>query len=94
MTPTLTTIRFESAYLLCHVNTIDAHLMRIQFDLLWIRIETGLQPASCERALIVAIFIACQLYRHVFVLSTPIQKFYQTCISTCYTCSTLDLFNY
>ena len=25
MTPMLATIRFESAYLLCHVNTIDAH---------------------------------------------------------------------
>ena len=43
MTPTLATIRFESAYLLCHVNAIDAHPMRIQFDSLWMRIETGLQ---------------------------------------------------
>ena len=42
MTPTLATIRFESAYLLCHVNAIDAHPMRIQFDSLWMRIETGL----------------------------------------------------
>ena len=51
MTPTLTTIRFESAYLLCHVNAIDAHPMRIQFDSLWMCIETGLQRASCERPL-------------------------------------------
>ena len=51
MTPTLATIRFESAYLLCHVNAIDSHLMRIQFDSLWMRIETGLQRASCERPL-------------------------------------------
>ena len=49
MTPTLATICFESAYLLCHVNAIDAHLMRIQFDSLWMRIEIGLQRASCER---------------------------------------------
>ena len=49
MTPTLATIRFESAYLLCHVNAIDAHPMRIQFDSLWLHIETGLQRASCER---------------------------------------------
>ena len=49
MTPTLATIRFESAYLLCHVNVIDAHLMRIQFDSLRMHIETGLQRASCER---------------------------------------------
>ena len=42
MTPTLATIRFESAYLLCHVNAIDAHPMRIQSDSLWMRIETGL----------------------------------------------------
>ena len=42
MTPTLATIRFESAYLLCHVNAIDAHPMRIQFDSLLMRIETGL----------------------------------------------------
>ena len=42
MTPTLATICFESAYLLCHVNAIDAHPMRIQFDSLLMRIETGL----------------------------------------------------
>ena len=52
MTPTLAAIRFESAYLLCNVNTIDAHLMSIQFDSLRMRIETRLQRASCERALI------------------------------------------
>ena len=52
MTPTLATIRFESAYLFCHVNAIDAHPMRIQFDSLWMRIETGLQRASCEWPLI------------------------------------------
>ena len=40
----------ESAYLLCHVN---AHPMRIQFDSLWMHIETGLQRASCECALTV-----------------------------------------
>ena len=51
MTPTLTTIRFEFAYLLCHVNAIHVHLMRIQFDSLRMRIKTGLQQASCERAL-------------------------------------------
>ena len=50
MTPMLTTIRFESAYLLCHVNAINAHLMHIQLDSLWMRIETGLQRASCEHA--------------------------------------------
>ena len=32
ITPTLDTIHFESAYLLCHVNAIDAHRMQIQFD--------------------------------------------------------------
>ena len=42
MTPTLATISFESAYLLCHVNVINAHLMRIQFDSLRMRIKTGL----------------------------------------------------
>ena len=51
MTPTLATIRFESAYLLCHVNAIDAHPMRVQFNSLRMRIETRLQQASCERAL-------------------------------------------
>ena len=51
MTPMLTAIRFESAYLLCHVNAIDAHVMRIQFNSLRMRIETGLQWASCEHAL-------------------------------------------
>ena len=30
MTPTLATIRFESAYFLHHVNAIDADPMRIQ----------------------------------------------------------------
>ena len=50
MTPTLATVRFESAYLLCHVNAINAHPMRIQFDLLQMHIETGLR-ASCKRAL-------------------------------------------
>ena len=51
MTPTLATICFESAYLLCHVNAIDVHPMCIQFDSLWMRIKTGLQRASCEHAL-------------------------------------------
>ena len=49
--PTLATIRFESGYLLCHVNVIDMHPMRIQFDLLRMHIKTGLQQASCECAL-------------------------------------------
>ena len=43
MTLTLATIRFKSAYLLYHVNTINVHPMRIQFDSLWMCIETGLQ---------------------------------------------------
>ena len=43
MTPTFATIYFESAYLLCNVNMIDAHLMRIQFDLLQLRIKSRLQ---------------------------------------------------
>ena len=51
MAAMLATICFESAYLFCHVNAIDAHPMQIQFDSLWIRIETGLQRASCECAL-------------------------------------------
>ena len=46
MTPMLTTIRFKSAYLLCHVNTINAHPMRTQLDSFQIHIETGLR-ASC-----------------------------------------------
>ena len=46
MTPTLTTIHFESAYLLCHVNT-----MCIQFDSLWMHIGSELQRASCKRTL-------------------------------------------
>ena len=50
MTPTLATICFESAYLLYHVNAINVHPMRIQFDSLWMRIETGLQRATCEHA--------------------------------------------
>ena len=50
MTHTLATIRFKSAYLLCHVNTINAHLMCIQFDSLQMHIEIGLQWALCERA--------------------------------------------
>ena len=43
MTPTLTTIRFESAYLLCDVNVIDVHLMRIKFNSLRMCIESRLQ---------------------------------------------------
>ena len=42
MTPMLATICFESTYLLCHVNVIDAHPMRIHLDLLRIRIKSGL----------------------------------------------------
>ena len=50
MTPTFATIRFESAYLLYHVKAIDEHPMRIQFASLRMRMETGLQRASCEHA--------------------------------------------
>ena len=35
----LATIRFESAYLWCHVNTIDEHTVHIQFNSLWMRIK-------------------------------------------------------
>ena len=34
---------FESAYLLCYVNAINEHTMRIQFDSLWMRIKSVLQ---------------------------------------------------
>ena len=47
----LISIRLESAYSLCHVNTIDAHPMRIQFDSLRMRIRSASQRASCESAL-------------------------------------------
>ena len=57
MTPTRTTIHFESAYLLRHVNMIDAHPMHIQFDSLRMHIETRLQRASCERAFSVVVDI-------------------------------------
>ena len=49
MTSMLTTIHFESAYLLCHVNVINAHLTRI---------ETGLR-ASCERAFSLLCQVMC-----------------------------------
>ena len=51
ITPTLISIHFESAYLKCHVNTIDAHPMRIQFDSLQMCIESASHQASCESAL-------------------------------------------
>ena len=67
MTPTLAITRFKSAYLLCHVNAINAHPMRI---------ETGLQRASCERNLINLCFVdieGCLLYvqSHRLLKKTP-----------------------
>ena len=51
VTPTLNTIHFESAYQLCHVNTIGVYPMCIQFDLLWKCVESASQWVSlCERA--------------------------------------------
>ena len=64
MTPMLTRIHFKSASLLCHVNTINAHPMHIQFDSLRMRIKTGLQRASCKRAL-----------RHKLLLSNVRQSY-------------------
>ena len=43
MTLTLATIRFKSALLLCYMNAIDVHPIRIQFNLLRMRIKTRLQ---------------------------------------------------
>ena len=48
MTPTLAIIRFESVYLLCHVNAIDAQPI-YAFNPIRMCIETGLQRASYER---------------------------------------------
>ena len=58
MTPTLATIRFESAYQLCHVNAIDVHSMCI---------ESGLQQATCECALTLMYVHATNVYTHVHI---------------------------
>ena len=58
MTPTLATIRFELAYLLCHVNAIDVHSMCI---------ESGLQQATCERTLTLIYVHATNVYTHVHI---------------------------
>ena len=73
MTPTLATIRFESAYLLCYVDVIDVHSMHI---------ESGLQQATCERALTLIYVHAINVYTHVHICNHSHQLLVGSCHHT------------